>query len=132
MDKEKGYCNAIAGRSIVKSAGFGKYSAEDVNQLTKEILNAASKFGGRKWAYIADPSKMNPILDKSTSEAFAELHKKIEAAGCVAIAFLDGNTSAMKLQSQKNQNNSKAQKLTVEHFKTEMEALAWISSMGIK
>lgn len=49
---------------------------------------------------------MDPILSKEVSAAFSKLHVDLEAAGCKAIAFLDGNTAAMKLQSQKHQNNS--------------------------
>jgi len=69
---------------------------------------------------------MDPIFSKETSDAFAAMHKSLEDAGCVAIAFLDGKTAAMKLQSQKHQDRSGTQKLVVTHLKDEAEALAWL------
>jgi len=69
---------------------------------------------------------MDPIFSKETSDSFAAMHKSLEDAGCVAIAFLDGKTAAMKLQSQKHQDRSGKQKLVVTHLKDEAEALAWL------
>ncbi len=125
-----GWVDVEEGRCIIKSAGTGKWAPEDVEDLKESILKLAKPFQGKRWAYIADPSKMDPILSKETSAAFVQLHVALEEAGCKAIAFLDGNTAAMKLQSQKHQNNSDA-KMEVLHFKTEAQALDWLKEMGI-
>ncbi len=125
-----GYYGDMEGRCVLKSGGVGKWSPADVEELTENLLQLAKKFKGKKWAYIADPTKMDPIMSKETSAAFARLHAKLEEAGCAAVAFLDGNTAAMKLQSQKNQNNSGA-KMEVLHFRSEEQALDWLKEMGI-
>lgn len=128
---EKGICGIVEGRNIVKSAGFGSFTPEDVKNLTDDILEMSKAFGSNKWGYIADPTKMNPLFSKETSQAFMQLHNDIESNGCIAVAFLDGNTAAMKLQSQKHQDKSESQKMAIGHFKTEQEALDWLAPMGI-
>lgn len=130
--QSKGTAQVLPGRNIIKSAGTGTWTVEDVNLLTQQILSLSKKFRGLKWGYIADPTKMNPLLSKDVSAAFTEFHKKLHAAGCVAIAFLDGNTAAMKLQTQKHQNKAQAQELSIGHFKTEQEAVEWLTKLGIK
>jgi hypothetical protein len=128
---DKGICERVAGRNVVKSAGFGTFTPEDVKNLTDDLHELAKAFGSQKWAYIADPTKMNPLFSKETSQAFMQLHVELEANGCVAIAFLDGNTAAMKLQSQKHQDKSESQNMVIGHFKTEQEALDWLTGLGI-
>lgn len=130
ITSEKGYIDVVEGRCIVKSGGIGKWTPEDVQDLTSNLLKLAKPFAGKRWAYVADPSKMDPILSKDTSAAFVKLHQDLEAAGCKAIAFLDGNTAAMKLQSQKHQNNSDSA-MEVLHFKNMEQALDWLKDMGI-
>ena len=127
----EGNCEVIPGRNIIKSEGFGVWKPEYVEELSKNLLKLAERFGGKAFAYIADPTKMSPILSKETSAAFVQLHVTIEKAGCKAVAFLDGNTAAMKLQSQKHQNLSESKEMQVLHFKTEEQALDWLQEMGI-
>jgi hypothetical protein len=130
ITSEKGWVEAVEGRNIIRSAGVGKWTPEDVQDLIENIMKLSKPFAGKRWAYIADPTKMDPILSKETSAAFTQLHVKLDQAGCKAIAFLDGNTAAMKLQSQKHQNNADA-KMEVLHFKSEAQALEWLKEMGI-
>lgn len=131
INSPEGYCGIIEGRNIVKSGGIGDWKPEYVETLEKNLINLAKSFGNKPFAYIADPTKMNPILSKETSAAFTRLHEALAKAGCKAIAFLDGNTAAMKLQSQKHQNLSEAKEMQVLHFKTETEALEWLERFGI-
>lgn len=130
ITSEKGYIGTIEGRCIVTSGGIGNWRPEDVQELTDVLLKLAKPFAGKKWAYIADPTRMDKILSKETSAAFVKLHMDLEAAGCRAIAFLDGNTAAMKIQSQKHQNSSDT-KMEVLHFKNQEQALDWLKDMGI-
>ena len=83
----EGNCGIIPGRNILKSEGFGDWLPEHVEALIKNLLKLSQKFGGKPFAYIADPSKMNPIIRKDTSAAFVQLHVELEKAGCRAIAF---------------------------------------------
>ena len=130
ITSKTGYCTDVEGRRILKSGGVGKWSPHDDEELTGNLLRMAKSFAGKKWAYIADPTKMDPIMSKETSAAFVGLHEELEKAGCVAVAFLDGNTAAMKLQSQKHQNNS-GSKMEILHCKTEEQAMEWLEKMGI-
>lgn len=127
----EGYCGIIPGRNILFSSGVGDWKPEYVEALTNNLLELAKKFNGKSFAYIADPSRMNPILSKEVSAKFAALHGEVEKIGCKAVAFLDGNTAAMKLQSQKHQNQSEAKGLQVLHFKTVEDALDWFNEMGL-
>jgi len=127
----EGYCGIVPGRNILKSGGIGSWKPADVETLKKNLLELAKDFKGKGFAYLADPSKMNPILSKDTSAAFVGLHVALEEVGCKAVAFLDGNTAAMKLQSQKHQNLSESKGMQVLHFKNDNEALEWLEKMGI-
>ena len=131
INAPEGYCGIVKGRNIIKSGGVGDWKPEHVVALTKSLLELVKHFGGKPFAYIADPSKMNPILSKETSAEFTKLHVELEKAGCKAIAFLDGNTAAMKLQSQKHHKQSEAKEMQVLHFRTDEEALEWFDKMGI-
>lgn len=131
INAPEGYCGIVKGRNILKSAGVGNWKPEYVETLSKNLFELVKTFEGKPFAYIADPTKMNPILSKETSAAFTSLHVELEKAGCKAIAFLDGNTAAMKLQSQKHQNLSEAKEMQVLHFKNDEEALEWLDKMGI-
>ncbi|MBH1940842.1 hypothetical protein I5677_08070 [Mobilitalea sibirica] len=58
------------------------------------------------------------------------IFKPIKSLHIYIKAFLDGNTAAMKYQSQKHQDKSDT-KMVVLHFKTEAQALEWLQEMGI-
>lgn len=125
-----GCYGVIPGRNIVKSAGIGVWTPENVDILIESLLRLAKNFDSKPWAYVADPSKMSPISNNETSAAFVKLHEKFEAAGCKAIAFLDGNTTAMKELSQRHQDLSNTN-MQVLHFENEKQALNWLEKIGI-
>lgn len=127
---EKGFANEISGRSIIKSVGFGKWSPTDVDNLVQMLLSIAKSLDMKRWGYIADPSRLDPIISKETSEAFIMMHRRLEREGCCAIAFLDSNTSCIKLLSQMHQNYSETA-LEVLHFENEAQALEWMKELGL-
>ena len=131
VSEPHGYYGIVPGRNILKSGGIGVWKPEYVEDLIENLLRLAKRFGGQPFAYIADPTRMSPILSKDTSAGFVKLHVALENAGCKATAFLDANTAGMKLQSQKHQNLSEAEGMQVLHFKTNEEALDWLEKMGI-
>ena len=131
VNAPEGYCGIVPGRNVLFSSGVGNWKPEYVEALCANLLELAKKFNGKNFAYIADPSRMNPILSKEVSAGFVAIHGAIEKIGCKAVAFLDGNTAAMKLQSQKHQNVSEAKGMQVLHFKTEDQALEWLEKIGI-
>ena len=127
---DKVIIDSVEGRCIVRNIAMGKWTPEDVQFLTDNLLELAKPFAGKKWAYVGDPTKLYPIFTKETSAAFAKLHVDLEAAGCKVIAFLDGNTAGMKLQSQKHQDSSNTN-LQVLHFKNFEQASDWLKEIGI-
>lgn len=130
VTSDRGFYSEVPGRCIVKSGGTGKWTPYDVEELMEHLLAIAGRYEGKKWAYIADPSRMDPIISKETSEAFIRFHEKLGEVGCQAIAFLDANTSAMKLLSQRHQNIS-GTNMEVIHLRNEAEALEWLAEMDI-
>lgn len=125
-----GYYGLVNDRRIVKSGGIGLWNKEDVEALSKVLLALAGNFVGRKWGYIADPSGMDPYLSPETSQAFIKLHDDLAAAGCIAIAFLDGKTAPIRLLSQKHQNEAR-NLMKVLHFTNEAQALDWLKDLGV-
>lgn len=126
-----GYCGIVSGRNILMSSNQGNLKPEQVEELTRNLLKLSFNFRGQPFAYIADPTKLNPIISIETSAEFAKLHLALEKAGCKAVAFLDSNTVLMKRQSQKHQKQSEAKEIQVQHFKTFEEALDWFEQMGV-
>lgn len=125
-----GYYGLVEDRRILKSGGIGLWNPEDVEELSKNLLQTVKIFGSRKWGYIADPSGMDPKLSYETSEAFKKLHDDLAEAGCIAIAFLDGRNAPIRLLSQKHQNEA-TNSMQVHHFTSEAQALDWLKDLGV-
>lgn len=129
MDREKKWelkTYDVPGRRVVWTDGIGQAQADDIRGVIEYVLKKAKTFGNNKWAYIPGIDKMSPIFDTETQQLFAEMHKKCEAAGCVAMAFVSGGMAAIKVQSKRHQQLSQAGKLVVEHFRTAEDALKWL------
>jgi len=131
IKNEKSIVEIVEGRNVVKSLAWGQLSPEDVKALIDGLLASSKKLKPGKWGYVADPTKLDPILSKETSDAFINLHVVLEKNGCVGIAFLDGKTAAMK-QKTKRHSDAAGGKMVTEHFKDEKEALDWLASIGVQ
>lgn len=127
----QGTVEVLEGRNVLKSAGWGQWGPEDVKELIAALITLSKHLKPGKWGYIADPSKMDPILSKETSAEFVNLHIAMESRGCTAIAFLDGRTAAIKQKSQRHHESAGSAKTVTEHFKDEKEALDWFAELGI-
>jgi len=118
MEKQPTYTlSLVSSRNIIKANPAGTWTEEAVYNYIDDILDKAKKFAKEKWAFMPDISKMAPIVDVKTSNAFKEFHVRLEAAGCIAFAFVVGSAIAIKTQAQKHQDTSSAQKLVINHFK---------------
>lgn len=126
MAKRKGAqsVEVVAGRHVIVSAGVGKTNAEELEWLTKTVLEEAKlwKFGG--WAYVADCSKMDPV-SPAEGGILVEMTKKFVDAGCKAFGFAEGNSIMLKVQAKKNTERSNTG-IPEGHFATVDEALDWI------
>lgn len=112
--------------NVIKTSGTGKAGPDDARWLSDQLLQRAKSQKGR-WYWLAHISQMDPILDPETSKILADLHQKAEASGCAAIMFVAGGTAAIKVQAQRHNRAASSDKLIVEFFRTEEDALEWLN-----
>ena len=114
-------------KRIIKSGAVGSTNVEEVKWLTGTLVSSSTAWKASGWAYIVDISKMSPVTP-DVSEELVQLHKKLEAAGCKAMAFVDFGAFVTATQAKKHQQKSNAA-IQEGHFRTEPDAIAWIESI---
>ncbi|MBE5878747.1 MAG: hypothetical protein E7288_02075 [Lachnospiraceae bacterium] len=126
MAKQNGaqIVNEVAGRRIIVSAGVGKTNADELRWLTDTVLEAASGWKYRGWAYVADCSQMSPVTP-AEGAILVEMTKKFVDAGCKAFGFAEGKSIMLKVQAKRNTEQSHTG-IPEGHYETVDEALAWI------
>ncbi|MDP4181826.1 MAG: hypothetical protein Q8942_12125 [Bacillota bacterium] len=122
--------SVISGRNVVKTEADGTANVDHVVEMTENVLAKGRGFRG-KWAYMPCIGKLDPVLDEESRKAFAKMHERCLAAGCIAFAFVTGGVVAVKVQAKRHQDAAEAGKLLTEYFRTEEEALEWLKSLGI-
>lgn len=114
----------VTGRRIILSAGVGKTNVDELEWLTKTVLESASAWKNQGWAYIADCSQMQPVTPAEGGVLVTMTQKFVEA-GCKAFAFAEGKSIMLKVQAKKNTERSQTGVIEG-HFETTEEALAWL------
>lgn len=114
----------ISGRKVVLSSAVGKTNVEELEWLTKTVLESAAAWKSTGWAYIADCSQMQPV-SPTEGGVLVTMTQKFVEAGCKAFAFAEGHSIMLKVQAQKNTERSQTG-VTEGHFATVEEALAWL------
>lgn len=114
-------------KHIIKSSAKGETNVAEVRWLTELILESSSSWKEIGWGYVVGISDMEPV-NHEVSKELVELHKKVEMAGCKAIAFIDPNAFVISMQAKKHQRKSKTSNKE-KHFKTEEEAFAWVEKI---
>ena len=114
-------------KHIIKSSAKGETNVAEVRWLTELILESTSSWKETGWGYVVGINDMEPV-NHEVSKELVELHKKVETAGCKAIAFIDPNALILSLQAKKHQRKSKTSNKE-KHFKTEEEAFAWVEKI---
>ena len=117
----------IPGKRIIKSGAAGATNAEEVRWLTSKLVSTAAPWKASGWAYIVDISKMAPAAPEVSKE-LVNLHTQLTAAGCKAMAFVEGSSFVLAAQAKEHQKQSHAI-IKEGHFKTEAEALKWIDTI---
>ena len=117
----------IPGKRIIKSGAAGATNAEEVRWLTSTLVSTAAPWKASGWAYIVDISKMAPAAPEVSKE-LVNLHTQLTAAGCKAMAFVEGSSFVLAAQAKEHQKQSHAV-IKEGHFKTEAEALKWIATI---
>lgn len=113
----------IKGRKVILSSAVGKTNIDELKWLTETVLAEVANWKDG-WAYIADCSKMDPVVPAEGRE-LVEMTKKFVEAGCKAFAFAEGDSIMLKVQAHKNTERSNTG-IPEAHFATTAEALAWL------
>ena len=116
-----------AEKRVIKSRAVGSTTAEEVKWLSDTMVSYASQWKDSGWAYIVIINEMYPVTADVSAE-LVELHKKVEKAGCKAIAFVDAGAFIISAQAKRLQKKSKSA-YKEGHFKTEEDAFEWIESI---
>lgn len=117
----------ITGKRAVKSGAVGATNVEEIRWLVNQLVTVSAAWKASGWAYIVDITKMAPASPEVSAE-LVDLHKKLTAAGCKAMAFVEGG--AFMLAAQAKEHQKQAHTVIQEgHFRTEAEALAWIDTI---
>ncbi len=117
----------LTGKRIIKSGAVGATTAEEIRWLINTLVTNSAAWKTSGWAYMVDITKMSPASPE-VSQELVQLHTKLTAAGCRAMAFVEGSAIFLAAQAKQHQKQSHAAILEG-HFKTEAEALKWISTI---
>ncbi|MBE6901743.1 MAG: hypothetical protein E7478_04655 [Ruminococcaceae bacterium] len=117
----------IMGKKYIKSGAVGSTTLEEIQWLTKTLVNASAAWKATGWGYISDISKMSPVTPDISAE-LVNLHKALETSNCKAMAFVVGSSIFTDAQAKSHQKQSKAG-IQEGHFKTEAEAIAWLDTI---
>lgn len=117
----------IAGKRIIKSSAAGATNEEEVRWLTNTLVGTAAQWKSAGWGYIVDISKMSPATPEVSKELI-NLHTQLTAAGCKAMAFVEGFSFVLAAQAKEHQKQSHAA-IQEGHFRTEAEAIQWIEAI---
>lgn len=117
----------IPGKRAIKSGAVGATTAEEIRWLVQQLTTLSGAWKTSDWAYVVDITKMAPAAPEVSAE-LVTLHKTLTAAGCKAMAFVEGGAFMLAAQAKEHQKQSHAV-IQEGHFRTEPEALAWIDKI---
>ena len=117
----------IPGKKVIKSSAVGSTNAQEVRWLTTTLVNNSAAWKATGWAYVVDISKMSPAAPEVSKE-LVNLHKQLTAAGCKAMAFVEGSAFMLAAQAKQHQKESHAV-IKEGHFRTEAEAMKWVETI---
>lgn len=117
----------IAGKRAIKSGAVGATTVEEIRWLVNQLVTQSAQWKTAGWAYVIDITKMSPAAPEVSAE-LVNLHKQLTAAGCKAMAFVEGNAFMLAAQAKEHQKQSHAV-IKEGHFRTEQEALAWVDTI---
>ncbi len=133
MEKEVGCFKVWTeddGRRIVYSRGEGIAHAHEIEWLYETILELASEWKDDKgWVYMAFIEDLNQVSPKGSSR-YVELHKNLEANNCKYIAYIEGNSYEVSVQSYKHKQESNTPGTINKYFPTKYEGLDWFKEKG--
>ena len=132
MEKESGCFKVWTDeeRRIVYSRGHGVAHAHEIEWLYGTIDEITKEWQDDKgFAYMAFIEDLQQVSPKGSGQ-YVKLHETLESCGCKCIAYIEGNSYEVSVQSSKHKQMSNARKTLNKYFITEKEGLAWFVEMG--
>lgn len=108
---------------IIKSGADGVTNVEEIIWLKEKLLEISKKWKGKKWAYIADISKLE-IVPTEVSSELIKLHVEIFKNGCVCVGFVEPEKAFISRQATVHNRMSNAG-LQEGHFNSFDDAFSW-------
>ncbi len=115
------------GKRIIKSGADKATTVAEVKWLTDKLVELSASWKMSGWGYVCDISHMPPVTPE-ISEELINLHKKLAASNCRAMAFVNFAAFITGAQAKEHQKKSNAA-IQENTFKTEAEAIAWIDTI---
>lgn len=117
-------------RRIVYSRGTGIAHAHEIEWLYETIAEFAGAWNDDKgWVYMAFIEDLNQVSPKGSSR-YVELHKTLESINCKYIAYIEGNSYEVSVQSYKHKQESNTPGTINKYFPTKDEGLTWFEENG--
>lgn len=133
MEKEVGCFKVWTdpdGRRIVYSRGTGIAHAHEIAWLYETIEEFSKDWNDDKgFCYMAFIEDLNQVSPKGSIQ-YVELHKSLEAGGCKYIAYIEGNSYEVSVQSAKHKQMSNTPRTENRYFPTKFEGLDWFKENG--
>ncbi len=119
------------GRRIIYSRGRGVARAHEIEGLYETIAELAKEWQDETgWAYIAFIEALHQVSPKGSTR-YVKLHETLAADGCKYIAYIEGNSYEVSVQSSKHKQMSNTPETENRYFPTVDEGLAWLGTKGI-
>lgn len=117
-------------RRIVYSKGTGVAHAHEIEWLYETITEFAAPWNDEKgFCYMAFIEELNQVSPKGSIQ-YVELHRTLESIGCKYIAYIEGNSYEVSVQSYKHKQQSNTPKTVNNYFPTKYEGLDWFTENG--
>lgn len=124
-----GYCKGVQKIEvfeddlIIKSGADGVTNVEEIIWLKEKLLEISKKWKGKKWAYIADISKLE-IVPTEVSSELIKLHVEIFKNGCACVGFVEPEKAFISRQAAVHNRMSNTG-LQEGHFNSFDDAFSW-------
>ncbi len=117
-------------RRIVYSRGHGVAHAHEIEWLYENLVDLAKDWNDEKgFAYMAFIEELQQVSPKGSGQ-YVKLHETLAQAGCKCIAYIEGNSYEVSVQSSKHKKMSNSPQTVNKYFITEAEGLAWFAELG--
>ena len=119
-----------SGRRIVYSRGTGIAHAHEIAWLYETLVEFSKEWHDDKgFVYMAFIEELEQVSPKGSIQ-YVELHRNLEACGCKYIAYIEGNSYEVSVQSYKHKQMSNTPLTQNRYFPTQYEGLKWFEEMG--